>query len=164
MESATWYKRSLRRIINQADKFRLIVQTDFGAQYQHGGTCSQDNFSNVAIFVVMYSPRWVSSSNSGPDAHHLVYAVDVWRFFASAGKRGVGSNYFMHNACMEKIITFYISGYDENGENNPNVNKPLVLPTVLTLANDGCPQQYDCRQMFIGWLKFPTSTESHLRI
>jgi hypothetical protein len=93
MESARWYKQSFSRYLYNASELRLILSTDFGAQYQHElqdkGTCSQDHYSCVCIFVAMHSPRWAITVKRGrpTGTQHLVYTVDVWIFFLVQGKR-----------------------------------------------------------------------------
>jgi phage tail protein X len=136
---------SLAKLINTRtlQMLRLLIFTDFSASMdlRAGETdnSSVDRHAVLAIYIVLHSKRVVTVEKDGKLVKHTLYDCDVWHFFAESMSKGKKNDHITHNACLDRIVSFYQEKF---------ITDKKAALTGVGVWTDNCAGQYKCKQNF----------------
>jgi hypothetical protein len=130
----------------------IVIMTDFAAtldlRAMETVNSSIDAHAFLDNFIVISNRRDASVQTCSRNGDEEVRVVsindcDVLQYFGSTMSKGKKNDYVTHNACLKEIIQRYIKEFEERQHR-------LTFVIVWT---DNCPNQYKCKENFVGILK-----------
>jgi len=130
----------------------IVIMTDFAATLDLKAiekvNSSVDAHAFLVNYIVISNRRDATvqfRSRNGEENFKSVSIndCDVLQYFGSTMSKGKKNDYVTHNACLKEIIKRYIKEFEERGQK---------LSFVI-LWTDNCPNQYKCKENFVGILK-----------
>jgi hypothetical protein len=130
----------------------IVIMTKFSATLNlkaiQTTNSSVDAHAFLDNFVVISNCRDASVrtvTRSGVEEVKVlpVNDCDVLQYFGSTMSKGKKNDYVTHNACLQAIIQRYKVEFEERGQKL----------TFVIIWTDNCPNQYKCKENFVGIFK-----------
>jgi hypothetical protein len=138
--------------VNNVGPNNIVIMTDFSATLDLKAiekvNSSVDAHAFLDNFIVISNRRDATvqiHSRNGEENLKLmsINDCDVLQYLGSTMSKGEKNDYVTHNACLKDIIRRYIKEFEER-------QQELTFVIVWT---DNCPNQYKCKENFVGILK-----------